>query len=145
MKVFREQFPLFKNTSQEGFVFLNTCLQPKSRGTVKLNARHSQVAPLINPNYLADPSDVQCIIRAMRLAVESVHCEPLRKISAKIHWPRLKGCANFGPFEEDLISDWPNDRYLECVIRHYGVTAHHPAGTCAMGSSEESCSDPELR
>lgn len=55
------------------------------------------------------------------------------ELGPKIHWPRIKECANFGPFERDFLFNTPSDHYLECVLRHVALGSHHPAGTCAMG------------
>lgn len=58
-------------------------------------------------------------------------------LGPKIHWPRIKECANFGPFERDFLSNNPSDHYLECILRSVGLGSHHPGGTCAMGNLPE--------
>lgn len=145
--VFRGQFPLYANGSQEGFVLLHTCHQPRSRGSVQLNGRSVRVPPLIDPRFLADAADVLCVRRAMRLAVGGLmRTQAMRSIGVRVMWPRLRECRNFGPWPEDWRSNEPSDRYLECLMRTIGVTAHHPGGTCAMGGREgESCTDERLR
>lgn len=147
-EVFRAQFPLYANSSQEGFVLLHTCHQPRSRGTVQLNGSSVRVPPLIDPQLLADAADVRCVRRAMRLAVDGLmRAQAMRAIAVRVIWPRLRECQNFGPFPEDWLTNEPSDRYLECVMRTIGVTAHHPGGTCAMGGSAGggSCVDERLR
>lgn len=166
--VFRGQFPLFRNSSQEGFVLLHTCHQPKSRGSVTLDGRSVRVAPRIDPNFLAHEADVQCIGRSIRLAARMMQSRAMRRIRVRYHWPQLKECTNFGPFAgeydadddtddeemdddddadgaEKTAADGQSDRYLECLIRTIGVTAHHPGGTCAMGANADSCVDERLR
>lgn len=159
--VFRGQFPLYRNGSQEGFVLLHTCHQPRSRGSVMLAERSVRTAPLIDPNFLAEEADVECIGRSIRLAARMMRSRAMRGIGVRYHWPRLKECQNFGPFEaddgddeadvdggddgDDIMEEGRSDRYLECVMRTIGVTAHHPGGTCAMGTNADSCVDERLR
>lgn len=127
---FRAFFPLSGNNSQEGFVALNVCLQPKSRGDVKLNLKNVFSDPLINPNYLKHKKDTVCIRNAIKMAVKIISTDKFKRIDAKIHWPQLKECDNFGPFNGS--SYIPNIRYIDCIIEHGSLTLHHPQGTCAI-------------
>lgn len=143
--MFRVQFPLYFNTSQEGFVLLCVCHQPKSRGTVKLNSRNPKLAPRIDPQYLQSNYDIRCHINAIRLAVEVLSTNAFQAIGVKIYWPKLKQCSNFGPYDDDFLTNYPNDHYLECLIRTVAITSHHPGGTCAIGDSIHSPLDNRLR
>ncbi|XP_039490801.1 neither inactivation nor afterpotential protein G [Drosophila santomea] len=135
---FRALFPRYYNASQEGFVVISSCLQPKSRGSVGLLNRHMRRNPLIDPNYLSSEEDVACTIAAIRSAVELVNSTAFATLQPRIHWPRVQECSNFGPFERDFFDNRPSDHYLECLMRHVGLGSHHPAGTCALGSVVDS-------
>lgn len=79
---FRALFPRYYNSSQEGFVVISSCLQPRSRGSVGLINRHMRRNPLIDPNYLSSEEDVACNIEAIRSAVKViwiVFCDNLEK------------------------------------------------------------------
>lgn len=132
LQTFQRNFPFHRDADQEGFVLLNTCNQPKSRGSVQLYSSQIKEAPKINPNYLENASDVACMMRSIRLAMQLVGTQAFRKVNAVIHWPEFKQCSNFGPPRSKRVQ--PNDRYLECLIRVASVTAHHPGGSCAVGS-----------
>lgn len=67
---FRALFPRYYNTSQEGFVMISTCLQPASRGNVKIQSVNVKKHPLIDPNYMAEKVDVECTIKAIRAGIE---------------------------------------------------------------------------
>lgn len=67
---FRALFPRYFNASQEGFVLISTCLQPVSRGSVKISSANIRKNPIIDPNYLAEQQDIECTIKAIRTAVE---------------------------------------------------------------------------
>lgn len=134
---FRALFPLHANASQEGFVLLSTCYQPKSRGSVEINPEDIFGDPIIDPNYLQHEYDVSCLINAVRMHISLLSTEPFRNLDAKVYWPKLKNCENFGPFMSSTAASSEtevSDRYLECLIRHAAVTGHHPGGTCALGT-----------
>jgi choline dehydrogenase len=127
---FRAFFPLFGNASQEGFVALSTCLMPKSRGSVRLHENFDNL--LIDPAYLKDEYDMECMRNAVKLTLKIVNSRAFQMLDARVHWPQVNACQNFGPFEAENY--YPSDMYLECLIRHAGVTAHHPGGTCSIAS-----------
>ena len=55
----------------QGGVTLNSAyLRPRSRGTVRLASADPLAAPLIDPNYWADPHDREMSIRGLKLARE---------------------------------------------------------------------------
>lgn len=137
-ETFRAFFPLHANTSQEGFTALSTCLLPKSRGTVKLNPVNIHDNPLIDPEYLKDDYDMLCMRNAVKMTISMISTEAFKKIGATVHWPKVKDCRNFGPFDEDAKSFAVNDRYLDCLIRQAALTGHHFAGTCAVNSVVDS-------
>lgn len=135
---FRALFPLYHNATQEGFVAISSCLQPKSRGYVSLLYKNMRRNPLINPNYISTDEDVACTIGAIRNAVKLVTSSAFAQLQPRIHWPKLQECANFGPFERDFLENQPSDQYLECLMRHIGLSSHHPGGSCALGSVVDS-------
>lgn len=122
---------------------LNTCNQPLSRGRVDLYSNRIADMPKIHPNYLSHDADVTCMIRSIRLAVQLMETRPFRRMNATIHWPEYKQCKNFGPAKGKRVAQ--NDRYLECLLRVSGVTAHHPGGTAAIGNSSSSVLDSQMR
>ncbi|XP_028166458.1 neither inactivation nor afterpotential protein G-like [Ostrinia furnacalis] len=164
-KVFRSTFPFYNDTSKEGFMFLSTCIQPKSRGTVFVKDPSTYVPPVVDPNYLHRIEDIRCMIKAIRRAEQLVATKAFQEIGARIHWPRPERCLSFWNYskEEQMGPDLrrkrkfksspeikpkqiasagsPPDEYLECVIREVAVTGHHAAGTCAGGAVV----DEELR
>ena len=84
----------------------------------------------IDPNYFADPADMTCMIRAVRLT---------REIGAQ---PALEAW-NGGEFFPgvDIESDEAIARYVRAGVS----TWFHPAGTCRMGSGSDAVVDARLR
>nr|WP_286198604.1 GMC family oxidoreductase N-terminal domain-containing protein [Mesorhizobium sp. BR1-1-16] len=112
-------------------VTLNSAyLRPRSRGTVRLASSDPAAAPLIDPNYWADPHDREMSLRGLRLAREIFSQKALKPF---ILAERLPGAG--------VVSD---EDLFDYGCRH-AKTDHHPAGTCKMGVDADAVVDPELR
>ena len=112
-------------------VTLNSAfLRPRSRGTVRLASADPKDAPLIDPNYWAEPYDRQCALKGLRLAREILRQPALKPF---ILAERLPGDAL--ATDEELAEY----AYRSCK------TDHHPVGTCAMGAGEAAVVTPDLK
>jgi choline dehydrogenase len=115
----------------QGGVTLNSAyLRPRSRGTVRLASSDPLAAPLIDPNYWADPHDREMSIRGLKLAQEIMRQDALKPYVLAERLP--------GP-EVQTAQD-----YFNYACRH-AKTDHHPAGTCRMGTDPDAVVDPQLR
>jgi choline dehydrogenase len=115
----------------QGGVTLNSAyLRPRSRGTVRLASSDPLAAPLIDPNYWADPHDREMSIRGLKLAREMMAQEALKPfvLAERLPGPRVR----------------TDQDYFDYACKH-SKTDHHPAGTCRMGTDAEAVVDPELR
>ena len=116
---------------ENGGVTLNSAyLRPRSRGTVRLASSDPLAAPLIDPNYWADPYDREMSIKGLKLAQEIMRQDALK--------PYVKAERLPGP---DVRTDAD---YFDYACRH-AKTDHHPAGTCRMGADPAAVVDPQLR
>ncbi|MCU0831884.1 MAG: GMC family oxidoreductase N-terminal domain-containing protein [Rhizobiaceae bacterium] len=114
-----------------GGVTLNSAyLRPRSRGTVRLASADPSAAPLIDPNYWADPHDREMSIRGLKLAREMMRQDALRPYVLAERLP--------GP---DVNTDAD---YFHYACRN-AKTDHHPAGTCRMGVDPGAVVDPKLK
>ncbi|MCX5497690.1 FAD-dependent oxidoreductase [Kaistia dalseonensis] len=112
-------------------VTLNSAfLRPRSRGTVRLASSDPAAAPLIDPNYWADPYDRAMSLEGLKLAREIMQQKAL---SPFVMAERLPG--------PNVLSD---KDLFDYGCRH-AKTDHHPAGTCKMGIDDLAVVDPELR
>jgi len=105
-------------------------LRPKSRGSVTLQSSDPAVPPLIDPNYLDHPYDVERSIDGIIQSREIMFQKGLS--------PYIKGEHLPGPkvkTKEDV----------EAYIRQYGRTSYHHVGTCKMGTDEMAVVDTQLR
>lgn len=116
---------------ENGGVTLNSAyLRPRSRGTVRLASADPTAAPLIDPNYWADPHDREMSIRGLKLAREIMRQNALK--------PFVKSEVLPG---SEVQTDVDYFNYACANAK----TDHHPAGTCRMGSDPAAVVDPELR
>ncbi|MGV8985559.1 MAG: GMC family oxidoreductase [Cypionkella sp.] len=115
----------------QGGVTLNSAyLRPRSRGTVRLASADPMAAPLIDPNYWADPYDREMSIRGLKLAREIMAQDALKPyvLAERLPGPEVRTEAD----------------YFNYACAH-AKTDHHPAGTCRMGSDPSAVVDPQLR
>jgi choline dehydrogenase-like flavoprotein len=114
-----------------GGVTLNSAfLRPQSRGLVRLANGDPAAAPLIDPNYWAEPYDRQISIAGLKLAREIISQKALKPY---IRAERLPGPA--------LKSD---DDLFDYGCKN-AKTDHHPVGTCRMGHDDLAVVTPDLK
>ena len=115
----------------QGGVTLNSAyLRPRSLGTVRLASADPLAAPLIDPNYWADPYDREMSIRGLKLARQIMRQDALKPyvLAERLPGPEVRT-------DED---------YFNYACAH-AKTDHHPAGTCRMGADPAAVVDPALR
>ena len=113
-----------------GLTLENIVLQPRSRGRVTLRDADPRSAPVIDPNWLADPEDLRTMVAGLRYA--------RRVLRAPALAGRLEREADPGPAVD-------TDEGLAAFARRAVSSMCHPVGTCRMGGDEESVVDPALR
>jgi choline dehydrogenase-like flavoprotein len=112
-------------------VTLNSAfLRPRSRGTIRLASADPRAAPLIDPNYWADPYDRAMSIEGLKIAREIMRQNALKPFVLAERLP--------GP---DKVSDGDLTDY-GCA---HAKTDHHPVGTCRMGHDALAVVTPDLR
>jgi choline dehydrogenase len=101
-----------------------------SRGEVTLRSSNPDVPPAIDPNYLAESSDVALHVRGIRMAREIGEADALKE------WRRREVLP--GPERR-------TDAELREYVRQAASTIYHHVGTCRMGIDHLAVVDPELR
>jgi choline dehydrogenase len=122
--------PSFPFPLGHGFAISPVGLYPRSRGRLTLASADPFAAPLIDPNLLSVPEDVEPLIRGIRL---------IRRIFASPAFTRYKA-RETAPGEAAQ-----SDADLVAYIRAEAYTVHHPVSTCRMGKDELAVVDPQLR
>ena len=111
-----------------GVTIHSCCLRPKARGTVRLASDNPEDYPLIDPNFLAHPKDIEVMLAGG---------ERTRKIMQEA--PMAKH------IKEDYAGKHIEKHGLLDYIRSKSDTVYHPVGTCRMGSDAESVVDLECK
>lgn len=107
-------------------------LRPKARGWVRLRSSDPRDLPLIHPNFLGHPDDLELEIAGLKFARDILRT---RILAGEIDCEVLpgSGCAS----DEDLAAH----------CRRTVKTGYHPVGTCRMGASDDADAvlTPDLR
>jgi choline dehydrogenase len=104
-------------------------VRPSATGTVTLRSNDPHTAPVINPNFLTNETDVVAMMRGIRRIREIVAAEPL---ASRIVTEKLPG------------SSIQSDAQLLQFMETHGNSAFHPAGTCKMGQDRMAVVDERL-
>ncbi|WP_314340469.1 GMC family oxidoreductase N-terminal domain-containing protein [Acinetobacter guillouiae] len=95
-------------------------IQPKARGTVRLNSSNPNDFPVIDPNYLGHQDDIDANIRAVQAGLRLLQQPALKSIIKDVIEP-----ANIDTDDSKAIDQW---------MRQNIKTVYHPAGSCKMGN-----------
>jgi len=109
-----------------GFSLGVTLIQPKSRGYLKINSKDALQPPIIQPNYLSEETDVQVLVKGLKLA---------RKIANASPFDQFRGEEILPGLGKDMIE----------YIREKVESLYHPVGTCKMGQDSISVVNSNLQ
>lgn len=114
-----------------GFTISTCQLRPESKGTVRIGSPDPLGAPVIQPNYLSHPLDVETALRGVKLVRRVSQSPALREYVQQEYQP--------GPAAQT------DHELLEWVRARGATTIFHPAGTCKMGTDAMAVVDERLR
>jgi choline dehydrogenase len=114
---------------EHGYGIISIAVRPKSRGSVTLSSPDARQPPVIDPNYLAHPDDIETIRFGLELG---------RRILAAKSFEKYRG--------EELVPGRATQASaeLDAYIRQTAAGVHHPSSTCRMGG-DGAVVDPQLR
>ena len=104
-------------------------LRPESIGSLKLASADPLAAPLIDPNFLNEPGDLEVLVKGARIVEQLLNCPAFEHYNGEPPYPL----------------DINNDDALREDIRNRADTIYHPVGTCKMGSDSMAVVDHELK
>ena len=119
----------WRTALKHGFSNHICLLRPKSKGTLKLASADPMAAPLIDPNFLSDPEDIQTLLKGVRLSSRIMQQSEIKRYIKE-------------PLDnEAMMSD---DALIE-HLRNNTDTVYHPIGTCKMGEDDMAVVDTQLK
>jgi choline dehydrogenase len=104
-------------------------MQPKSRGTIRLADANPLSAPLIDPNYLSHPDDLNVMLAGLKKTLQIMQSEAFDVIRGNMVYPL----------------DVNNNEQLIEYIRQTAETEYHPVGTCKMGQDAMAVVNSQLQ
>ena len=113
-----------------GFAISIVGLYPQSRGSVRLASSDPAAAPLVDPQLLSHPDDVDTMLRGLKIG---------RQVT------RAASFARYRAVEVQPGPEAQTDAALTDYLRRAAATVHHPCGSCRMGADALSVVDAQLR
>ncbi|MDQ0474247.1 GMC family oxidoreductase [Labrys wisconsinensis] len=120
----------FTKPPGHGITLHNNNMRPVSRGEVKLASADPLDAPLIDPNFMADPFDVKKMIGCVKIGREIMETKAFRPYVSRPYAP---------------LADVRTDEQIVEFVRQTAETDYHPVGSCRMGVDDLATVDPRLR
>ncbi len=114
-----------------GYCTHATLMRPKSRGTLRLASSDPKTDPLIDPNFLDHPEDLEVLRKGLQKTLDIMESKPFDNVKGKMIYPL----------------DRDNIEQLDAYIRNHADTEYHPVGTCKMGPDSDPMAvvDDQLR
>ena len=123
-------FPGIRPAYVDGYGIRPTLLHPDSRGEILLRSSDPRDPPRIAYNFFSAPNDLPRLREGFKRAREVAYQAPMDAYRGRETSPG------------DAVK---TDAEIDAFIRRTAITAHHPCGTCAMGATPDTVTDPELR
>ncbi len=123
-------FPGIRPAYVDGYGIRPTLLHPDSRGEILLRSSDPRDPPRIAYNFFSAPNDLPRLREGFMRAREVAYQAPMDAYRGRETSPG------------DAVK---TDAEIDAFIRRTAITAHHPCGTCAMGTTPDTVTDPELR
>src|SRR6187200_765667 len=123
-------FPGIRPAYVDGYGIRPTLLHPDSRGEILLRSSDPREPPRIVYNFFSAPNDLPRLREGFKRAREVAYQAPMAPYRGRETSPG------------DAVK---TDAEIDAFIRRTAITAHHPCGTCAMGTTPDTVTDPDLR
>lgn len=116
--------------NSHGYMIHLCQLRPESRGTIRLGSADPAGHPVIDPNYLSAPEDMEVQLAGLDIARAVGNAPAFQAFKPTEYWPGAAATSRDA---------------LVAAIRSKGETIYHPVATCRMGPDSASVVDLELR
>jgi choline dehydrogenase-like flavoprotein len=118
------------NPPGHGFTIGAVIMHPESRGSITLRSSDPFAAPVIQPNYFSQRSDLTLLVEGLDLARRVANGKAFENYRGAEVWPGMSST---------------NDQAMVDFVRRTAETLYHPIGTCRMGTDLMGVVDNQLR
>jgi choline dehydrogenase len=118
------------NPPGHGFTIGAIGTHPESRGSITLRSSDPLVAPVIQPNYFSQQSDLTLMVEGVKLARRIAQGKAFDNYRGAEVWPDIPAA------DDNAMSDF---------ARRTVETMYHPIGTCRIGTDSFGVVDNHLR
>ncbi|TDL19866.1 GMC oxidoreductase [Rickenella mellea] len=126
----------------QGFAAGPVLLKPESTGSIKLSGKSIHDKLIIDANYLASESDLNILIRGIRLVLNIAHTEPLKSVLDVRQSTDANDMFKMGNSDPQTVSD--DD--IKSWLRQNSNPVWHPTSTAKIGlNPQDSVVAPDLR
>jgi choline dehydrogenase len=115
---------------EHGYTIAPGIVRPLSRGTLRLASDDPSAPPLVDPDILSEPHDLESLVDAVEI------CREIGASAAFDDWRKVEVAPGPDARTRDDLRDY---------VRRAVTTYHHQVGTCRMGRDSLSVVDPALR
>jgi len=114
-----------------GYTLHVTLCRPKSRGSVTLQSKKADDAPLIDPGFFQHPDDLATLVKGTQIGLDILNAPALDDCRGEMLYPVERN----------------NPKQIEQFLRDNSDTEYHPCGTCKMGPHSDPMAvvDAELK
>ncbi|ODM88600.1 Glucose dehydrogenase [FAD, quinone] [Orchesella cincta] len=120
-------FDPYHKTNTDARFCLLIAGRPKSFGNMTLASTNPDDNPIQDPQYLANPDDVEAMLFGFKKIVDLY--ENTAALNTTLFLKPVPGC-------ESLV--FKSDDYYRCVIRMFSFTIYHHVGSCSLGKVVDS-------
>lgn len=119
-------FKPLENT--RAYFYLPMLLHPRSKGFMRLRSKNYLDLPIFEPNFFADPRDLETLVAGMEEALRLTKQPSLQRLGIRAYTPPLPTCPHVEPGSHE---------YWRCWAQTISATFHHQVGTCKMGPEDD--------
>ncbi|XP_046595893.1 glucose dehydrogenase [FAD, quinone]-like [Neodiprion lecontei] len=113
---------------KEAYSVVASLIHPKSRGYIKLRDNDITHQPIMVPNYLDHPDDLEVLVEGVYFAYNLSQTSAMKKLNVRPNSNVIPECAHL---------NFPSRDYWRCYARFFPWSLYHHTSTCKMGTAND--------
>ncbi|XP_018007670.1 glucose dehydrogenase [FAD, quinone] [Hyalella azteca] len=114
---------------RDGYYMIPALARPKSVGSITLRSKNPLDPPIVDPNCLSHPDDVELMIKASKASRRLGNAKIFRSVlGAEAFSEPVPDCAHF---------EFESDAYWRCYVHGWSTVSAHMTSTCKMAPDSD--------